>query len=231
MKKYHHIFFDLDNTLWDFDTNSARALQMIFEGEQLHTKGIPSLDDFRRRYKAINDRYWVQYHHGLIPKEEVRIGRFEDTLKAFGIDDRKMAERMAERYVCISPQMTALFPGAAETLQYLSSKYSVHLITNGFADVQRVKIKNCGLAGYFGEIIISEEVGTQKPDPEIFRIALNRVAATPEICLMIGDNMHTDIAGAKAAGMDQALFNPLKKFHREKATYIIHCLEELREFL
>lgn len=231
MKNYKHLFFDLDHTLWDFETNSKNALLQIYTEENLQTAGIPNFDNFHNRYKSINDRYWARYHNHAVSKEQVRVGRFADALKEFNVTDLSIAHRMADRYVELSPKMTALFPLAMETLQYLQKKYALHLITNGFAEVQWIKLEHSGLKPFFEHIIISEEVGTQKPDPKIFELAMQRANTTAVECLMIGDNMNTDIAGARAAGIDQVFFNPHKRYTREKSTYTIHQLEELIRLL
>jgi putative hydrolase of the HAD superfamily len=229
--KYKHIFFDLDHTLWDFATNSRLALGQIFKENGLHEKGIASFEKFYDKYVPINDRAWARYHNGIVTKEQLRHGRFYDTLKEFGINDAALAEVMAESYVTISPQMTALFPDAVEVLQYLQEKYKLHLITNGFAEVQWIKIERSGLKPFFEHIIISEEVGTQKPDKAIFEIAMNRAATYAGECIMIGDNYNTDIVGAQNAGMDQVFFNPLKNRKRQPVTYEVKTLMELKGIL
>lgn len=231
MKSYKHIFFDLDHTIWDFETNSLKALQQIFTEEKLAERGVPSFDRFHITYKPINDRYWSKYHNGYATKEQVRVNRFSETLAEFNVKDAALAERMAQSYVNLSPKMTALFPDAFEILQYLQSRYSLHLITNGFAEVQWIKIENSGLRPFFEHIIISEEVGTQKPDKEIFEIAMNRAFTSAEECLMIGDNFNTDIIGARNAGMDQVYFNPKRNRIKDRATYVVNSLNELKRFL
>jgi putative hydrolase of the HAD superfamily len=231
LKIYKHIFFDLDHTIWDFETNSLKALQQIFTEEKLAERGIPSFEQFHITYKPINDRYWSKYHNGYATKEQVRLNRFSETLAEFNVKDAALAERMAQSYVSLSPKMTTLFPDAFETLQYLQSKYSLHLITNGFAEVQWIKIENSGLRPFFEHIIISEEVGTQKPDKRIFEIAMNRAFTSAEECIMIGDNFNTDIVGARNAGMDQVYFNPKRNRMKDHATYVVNSLGELKRFL
>ncbi len=231
MNKYKHVFFDLDHTLWDFETNSKQALTKIFEDNGLIEKGVSSFGKFHHKYQPINDRYWARYHNGFATKEQVRVGRFYDTLKEFGIDNRALAEIMATAYVELSPKMTALFPDAVEVLKYLQVKYKMHLITNGFAEVQWIKIEQSGLRPFFEHIIISEEVGTQKPDKAIFEIAMQRSGANTDDCIMVGDNYNTDIVGAKNAGIDQVFFNPGKNRKREPVTYEIIELKELKDIL
>lgn len=229
--KYKHIFFDLDHTLWDFETNSKLALQQIYDEQKLSERGIPSFENFVVRYKTINDRYWARYHHNIVSKEKLRLGRFQDTLKEFGLDDVALAETMAQSYIDISPKQTALFPDAIEVLGYLQKKYALHLITNGFAEVQWVKLEHSGLKPFFEHIVISEEVGTQKPDKAIFEIAMERAKTNAFECVMIGDNFNTDIVGAKSAGMDQIFFNPKKNRRRDAVTHEVFSLLELKEIL
>ncbi len=231
MSKYKHIFFDLDHTLWDFETNSKQALRQIFEEQKLNEKGIPSYEKFHSTYLPINDRYWARYHNQIVSKEKLRLGRFLDTLKEFRIDDEALAETMAQSYLDISPKMTALFTDAVDVLKYLQEKYTLHLITNGFAEVQWIKIENSGLKPFFEHIIISEEVGTQKPSKEIFEIAMERAKTNSAESIMIGDNYNTDIVGARNAGMDQIFFNPKKNRKREPVTFEITTLIELKEIL
>ena len=231
MKRYQHIFFDLDHTLWDFETNSKLALLQIFDENYLNDKGVPSFEKFHEKYIPINDRYWARYHNGIVSKAQVRHGRFHDTLLQFGVNDTVLAEKMAESYINLSPRMTALFPDAIEVLNYLQKKYKLHLITNGFAEVQWVKLEHSGLRAFFEHILISEEVGTQKPDKAIFEIAMERAGTTVDACIMIGDNYNTDIIGAKNAGMDQVFFNPNKNRKREPVTYEITTLIELKSIL
>ena len=231
MSKYKHIFFDLDHTLWDFETNSKQALRQIFEEQKLNERGISSYEKFHSTYLPINDRYWARYHNQIVSKEKLRLGRFLDTLKEFGINDGGLAETMAQSYIDISPKMTALFADAVDVLKYLQKKYTLHLITNGFAEVQWIKIENSGLKPFFEHIIISEEVGTQKPAKEIFAIAMERAKTNSAESIMIGDNYNTDIVGARNAGMDQIFFNPKKNRKREQVTFEITMLIELKEIL
>ena len=230
-KTYKYIFFDLEHTLWDFETNSKQALQQIFHEQKLNEKGIPSFEKLHQTYLPINDRYWARYHNNIVPKEKLRLGRFHDTLKALGIDDVALAENMAQNYLDISTKMTTLFPDALDVLKYLQEKYSLHIITNGFADVQWVKIEQSGLKPFFEHIIISEEVGAPKPDKAIFEIAMERAFTHSEECIMIGDNYNTDIVGARNAGIDQIFFNPKKNRKREPVTFEITTLLELKEIL
>jgi putative hydrolase of the HAD superfamily len=229
--KYKHLFFDLDHTLWDFDTNSQVVLRELYSEFDLLNYGIPSYDAFHKIYLSVNSQYWAKYHHGLLTKDQLRIGRFVETLMRFRVDDIPLATDISTQYTDRSPFQTALFPDAIDTLDYLKGKYQMHIITNGFEEIQDVKIKKSGLEGYFRHIFISEKVGYQKPQKEIFLHAMQVAGADLHESLMIGDNMQTDIAGARSVGMDQVFFNPNQAKTKEKATYEITALKQLRDIL
>jgi putative hydrolase of the HAD superfamily len=153
------IFFDLDHTLWDFESNSTEALLDLIDENNIHSRMTGEVDTFIQRYKQINHVYWEAYRKGEMEKSELRIGRFRDSLSEFGIDDPNVHEKFAQGYIQISPEKTNLFPHAIETLEYLSEKYPIFIITNGFEEVQRRKIRNCGMEKYFKAVITSEMAG------------------------------------------------------------------------
>lgn len=230
-KLYQDIFFDLDHTLWDFETNSLETLNEIFEKYELKAAGIPDAKAFVEVYHNHNHRLWSDYRQGKIEKEELRVQRFELCLNDFGINDPMLAEAIANDYVSISPTKTNLFPHVHEILAYLKSKYRLHIITNGFVEVQYTKLEHSGLRSYFTEVITSEEAGANKPDPVIFHYAMKRANATAETSLMIGDNEEVDIVGARLAGLDQVLFDFADEQQDSVATYRISSLAQLADFL
>ena len=228
---YRHLFFDLDHTLWDFEANSLETLTELYTELELEKWGVPSFQKFHAAYLPINSQYWARYHHKLMSKEELRVGRFMETLRHFKVDDLGLATKLAHLYTGRSPFKTALMPDTIETLDYLAQRYQMHLITNGFSEVQDVKVKESKLNVYFRHIFVSERVGHQKPEQGIFLHAMEVTGADVKESLMIGDNMQTDIMGAKSVGMDQVFFNPNSKKTRDKATYEIANLSELKNFL
>lgn len=230
-KIYKHLFFDLDHTLWDFDTNSQVVLREIYTEFELGQYGIPSYEAFHAAYLPVNSQYWAQYHHGLLTKEQLRVGRFVETLRRLKVENITLARAISLHYTDRSPFQTALFPDAIDTLEYLAAKYKMYIITNGFEEIQVVKINRSGLEKYFVHIFISEKIGHQKPDKRIFEYAMQVAGALPDESLMIGDNMQTDIAGAKKVGMDQVFFNPNNQKTRDKATYQIEALSQLKSLL
>lgn len=230
-KKYKHLFFDLDMTLWDFETNAHEAYRDIYTKFKLKSLGIASIDSFLECYFVHNDKLWDLYRKGQIEKEVLRSLRFELTLRDFGIDDPGLAEAIGMEYITISPQKTNLFPHVHEVLQYLQGRYPLYIITNGFEEVQYTKLKNSRLDGYFRHVVTSEDAGCKKPDPGIFNYALEKAGAKAEDCLMIGDDPEVDILGAQSAGMDGIYFNPKKISSNGYVNYVIHDLIELKQWL
>ncbi len=230
-KKYKHLFFDLDRTLWDFDSSARIAFDEIYLKFNLKKRGIKDVEDFLKTYTHHNEYLWSLYREGKIKKELLRSERFRLTLSAFKINDNALAEAIGNEYVKISPLRVALFPNVNEILGYVSQKYSVHLITNGFSEVQEVKLRSAGLGKYFHTIITSEEAGSKKPDLRIFDYAFLKSGARAEESIMIGDDPDVDILGAKSAGMDQVLFDPLGKYVQNGSTYYIRDLIELKEIV
>ena len=206
--KYKHIFFDLDRTLWDFDAAAEVAFERIYDKYNLKDLGIPSAHEFHEVYHPLNERLWELYREDKITKDYLNRTRFVLPLEHYGIHDTDLADHLSEDYVYWSPRIVRLVPGTMELLDYLKLKYHLHLITNGFQEVQDTKLAGSGLKPFFETLTVSEEVGVKKPNPEIFHYALRKAHATAEESLMIGDEMAVDIDGARAAGIDQIFFNP-----------------------
>src|ERR1035437_959145 len=143
--KYKHLFFDLDRTLWDFDSNFIETFKEIFVKYALEQTGIPSLEAFTATYTGHNDRLWDLYRNDKISKEELRDTRFIITLNDFGIDNVALANEISEEYIFISPRKGILMPGTIEVLEQLKTKYHLHIITNGFEEIHKVKMEYAGL--------------------------------------------------------------------------------------
>ena len=228
--KYQHIFFDLDRTLWDFELNSKKVLLDIFRVFDLY-KWVDEADTFVDRYKLINEDLWSLYRENKLTKEELRWRRFADTLMHFGKNDESKAKEIGEYYVYHSPRQTALFPYSDEILNYLSTKYQLHIITNGFEEVQHIKLNQSKIDHYFNHVILSEKVGVKKPHPYIFKKAMQLAQSRSENSLMIGDDWYADVYGASRVGMDSVYFNPNKIKHNNSVKKEISCLSELKTFL
>ena len=229
--EYRHIFFDLDRTLWDFDAAAEVAFERIYDKYHLKDMGIPSAHEFHLIYHPLNEKLWELYRANQITKDELNRTRFLKPLEHYGIHDEELADHLSEDYVFWSPRIVRLVPGTLELLEYLKPKYHLHLITNGFQEVQHTKLSGSGMEPYFETLTVSEEVGVKKPNPEIFRYALKKAGATPKESLMIGDEMEVDIDGARAAGMDQIFFNASGQPVQGECTFEVYNLLEIKSIL
>ena len=221
-----HIFFDLDHTIWDFDRNAQETLLELYEAYQLKALGLNSVD-FIERYTANNHSLWQQYHLGEITKEKLRQDRFRNTFLELGVKPELIPIEFEEDYVRISPTKTNLFEGAEKVLTYLQNKYDLHIISNGFKETTLTKMDLCGLNPYFTNVIISEDVGINKPDRLIFEHAITKADAKVEESIMIGDSLEADIRGAQNFGMKAIFFNPLNIAQPKDVEWQISHLEEL----
>lgn len=228
---YQHLFFDLDHTLWDFEANSRLTLLDLFEKHHLEPVLKTDYDSFYNSYIQVNDSKWALYRKGGITKERLRAERFRETFANFGFEDIEFTKVFEKEYISICPQKTQLLPGTEELLEYLQQRYEMHVLTNGFLETQKTKMQKSGLEFFFESMISSEEVGVNKPAPEIFRHSLELTGAAPETSLMIGDNLQVDIVGARSFGIDQVFYNPLKIKHAERPTFEISHLLEMKKFL
>ncbi len=229
---YKDLFFDLDHTLWDFETNSKETIQELYTRHDLAGLGIVDFDGFYSTYSAHNHRLWDRYTKGFIKQEELRWKRVYLSLLDYKVANEKLAKEMSQAYLEILPNKTHLFPYTIEILDYLKQKeYKMHLITNGFESVQFKKIRNSGLADYFIEVITSEASNSLKPHKDIFEYALKNTNATVAESIMIGDNESADIQGGINIGMDTVFVNHIQATPTVPATYTITHLKELESIL
>ncbi|HNY23457.1 MAG: YjjG family noncanonical pyrimidine nucleotidase [Bacteroidales bacterium] len=208
--KYRCFLFDLDNTLWDFDTNARDCITTLIRARGLESF-VPDGYEFYRRYKAHNELLWQQYEAGEITQQTLRTIRFARTFQEYGIPGAEaLSPLFSEEYLDMMPTRTALMPHAMEVLEDLERKgCRMALLTNGFKQVQYSKIKSSGLDRFFNKrIFISEEVGYHKPNPRMFIAALTAINGKKEETLMVGDNFVNDIEGAQIFGIDQYYYNP-----------------------
>ena len=229
---YKDLFFDLDHTLWDFETNSKETIQELYNTHRLADLGIVDFDGFYSTYSAHNHRLWDRYTKGFIKQEELRWKRVYLSLLDFKVANEPLAKQMSQAYLEILPNKKHLFPYTIEILEYLKQKdYKMHLITNGFESVQFKKIKNSGLEIFFTEVITSEASNSLKPQKEIFEYALKNANASVEKSIMIGDNESADIQGGINIGMDTIFVNHIQVVPTIPATYTITHLKELENIL
>lgn len=203
-----HILFDLDNTLWDFSGNSKRILAQIYADMQLSEKGIPGFEQFHAQYAFRNEYLWQQYGLGNVTRDEVRHNRFYITLNDFGIDNYALAAAAADYYIQHTRHQKDLLPHTISLLEYAVQKYKLHIITNGFDEVQFFKLENTGIRKYFDTVTTAENARSLKPNKQIFDHAIATIHTAPEHCLYIGDSPEADGQGATKAGMDFIWFNP-----------------------
>lgn len=224
--KITDIFFDLDHTLWDFDKNSELAFETILKND------YPTIEiaNFIEKYAPINQACWKLYSYDKITHDELRFNRLKLTFDAinYSISDEQIT-RMASEYIELLPENNLLFEGTIEILNYLKAKYRLHIITNGFAEVQQKKIHNSNLGGYFQTITNSEMAGVKKPNAIIFEHALSVANAQKENSVMIGDCLEADVQGALDAGLDAIFFNE-KNIKVERDIKQVSHLLELKKY-
>lgn len=215
-----HVFFDLDHTLWDFDKNSGLTFQKIF---QMNNMDI-DLTEFLKVYEPLNLNYWKLYREDKIDKVSLRYKRLDDTFNILGHKVKsRIINKLSEDYIDHLCTFNHLFDGTIEILNYLAPKYQLHIITNGFKEVQQGKLNNANINQYFKTVTNSEMVGVKKPNPKIFNHALNLANANIENSIMIGDNLEADIMGALDIGLDAICFN----YHKENVTNGIKFVDNL----
>ena len=179
------VFFDLDHTLWDFDKNSALTFEKIFKMNSLNIH----LESFLQYYEPINLKYWKLFREEQIDKASLRYRRLADTFDKLGISvNDNIIDKLSEDYIDHLSSFNHLFDDTIHILDYLKPKYKLHIITNGFKEVQEGKLQNSNISQYFNTVTNSEIVGVKKPNPKVFNYALNLAQADVETSIMIGDN-------------------------------------------
>ena len=221
------VFFDLDHTLWDFDKNSMLAFKRVFKKFKINIE----FDAFLKIYEPINVEYWKKYREDKVSKENLRRGRLIDSFNFFDlIYTTEKIDKIADAYIQELPNDNHLFEGALEILDYLTLKYKLHIITNGFEEVQYKKLKNSGIVHYFSTVTTSEEVGVKKPNSKVFLTALKKANSIPEESVMIGDSLEADILGANNIGM-QTIFYNYRNESISKEIKSIDSLIEIKNYL
>lgn len=230
-KNYRFIFFDLDHTLWDFEQNSSETLSELYVKYELASLGVSSEDLFKEQFSLVNRELWAQSEVGKMNREELRLTRFRLVCEKLGVMDEALANQMGEEYVSLCPTKKLLLPFALDMLKYLYQKYPLYILTNGFSDVQAVKLESAGILPFFKGVYTGEEFGVSKPEKAYFQGVMQKVGAQPQECLMIGDNLKTDILGAQNAGIDHIYYNPGGRSYFMQVQHEIQCLSELAKLL
>lgn len=226
--KLKHVFFDLDHTLWDFEKNSNLTFKKIFLEQNITI----DMNQFLTVYKPLNIKFWKLYRNEKITKEELRYSRLKETFDTinYSISDNKIYE-IAIQYINTLPYFNHLFAHTFEILDYLKEKYTLHIITNGFEEIQTKKLESSKILQYFTTVITSDSLGVKKPNPKVFNYALHTAKATPENSIMIGDSVEADILGAMQVGMNVLHCN-FDNFEVNNNTFTsIKSLTEIKQYL
>lgn len=229
--KIKHIFFDLDNTLWDHDGNSEVVLSKMFSELEIHSKHKLSFEQWHPVFLEINERLWGDLRDGKISKQELRETRFVEPFVHLGVKDKQLGGIFDKQYLDRMKKMTGLVTGAVSLLSYLQSKYSIHVITNGFSEVSGSKVANSALRQFIETLTCADEVKVRKPHPKIFAHALQQAQARPEESVLVGDDWVADVVGATQNGMQAIFFNPHQKKHSMQGVPNVAQLLDIKELL
>ncbi|MDR2118590.1 MAG: YjjG family noncanonical pyrimidine nucleotidase [Tannerellaceae bacterium] len=229
---YKSLFFDFDDTLWDTRSNNRECLEELYTDYRFN-RYYASFEAFYDYYMPYNLTLWKQYREHQIDRKTLIVERFRHMLIPTGITGAKAALRLNRDFLERTTRKTVLIDGTVELLEYLRPFYKMHILSNGFREVQYKKLTRSGLASYFSGVILSEDAGIQKPHKEIFDFALKNTNSRRHETLMIGDCWESDIAGAHRSKIDQLWFNPHRLPPAEDftPTYTVCSLSEIRGIL
>ena len=230
--KIQHIFFDLDNTLWDHRKNAYLTLKEIFKREDITEKFNIGFEEFHTEYFTINEKLWAQIRDGEIDKEYLRKHRFYDAFLFFGVDDFELSQVFEHQFLDEILNYNDLVPGAFEILEYLSAKnYDLHILSNGFQEVTHKKCELSGIKNYFKTITSADEINIRKPHPEVYDYALKKASAQKENSMMIGDDWIADVEGGKAFGLEVVFLDVFNDNYEAENVKVIKKLKELESIL
>ena len=199
------VLFDLDDTLFDHRRSARAALQ------EVHRAHAADLDfpAFERQHGIYLEEMHLEVLAGRIALDDARRERFRRVFLALGVTLAAPAvDAVASAYRAGYMTARRALHGAAALLTALRPHARIVIVTNNLLDEQQDKLEYCGLAPMVDALVASEDVGVSKPDPEIFRIALERAGVAADRAVMVGDSWANDIAGASRAGIRAVWFNP-----------------------
>jgi len=230
--KIQHIFFDLDNTLWDHRRNAYLTIRDLFAKEEINLKYTIDFEEFHSVYHEINEKLWEDIRDGIIDKGYLRKHRFYDTFSHFNVKDEELSMYFEEHFLDKILNHNELVEGAEYILEYLKAKnYTLHIISNGFKEVTERKCILSGIDKYFQTITSADTVGVRKPRPEIFEYSLNLSDATKENSILIGDDWIADVVGAQNFGMDVIFFDVLNENKEVENLKVIKHLLQIKDYL
>jgi putative hydrolase of the HAD superfamily len=237
MKQYKAVFLDWDDTIGDFHGAADLALAEMYEKYHLD-KYFASLAEFVGLYKPHNLELWAKYGEDKVTKEYLSLDRFlfplmHGSLYKSGDAEEvvRLAMTMSDDFLALTTAHFSLLPGAEELVRYLAEKYPLTIVTNGFIEVQYEKFDKSGLKDCFSHIVLSEEVGCQKPNPRIFEEALRLNGLSADEVVMVGDSWYSDIQGAINAEIDQIWIHAGTTESNAQATYIVETLDDVKRVL
>lgn len=232
MKNIRHIFFDLDNTLWDHRKNAKLTLEKLFKKYQIQEKFQIKFEDFHAKYDEINEHLWELIRDEKINKEYLRKHRFYDTFLYFDVDDFELAQIFEHQFLDEIIAYNELVEGSIEILEYLKSKnYTIHIISNGFHEVTHRKIDGSGIRKYIDTVTSADDVNVRKPNPRIFEYSLSQANANKPESILVGDDWIADVRGAQNFGIKVIFFDALLENKIEEGLIVIQKLEEIRNYL
>lgn len=229
--QYKNLFFDLDDTLWAFSLNARDTFEEMYL-KYRYDRFFDSFQHFYALYQRRNVELWEEYGNGQVTKDELNRQRFLYPLQVVGAEDAALAKSFSDDFFAVIPTKSRLMPHAREVLEYLSPKYNLYILSNGFQELQCHKMRSSGIDGFFRKVVLSDDIGVLKPWPEIFHFALSATQSELRDSLMIGDSWENDITGAKRVGMHQAYYNAAGKTELPfQPTYQLSDLKELMQIL
>ena len=221
---YIFLLFDLDHTLLDFDTAEDVALTQLLKED-----GVEDIQAYKDYYVPMNKALWKDLEQKKIAKQELVNTRFSKLFAHFGIEND--GQYLAERYQLFLSKQGQIFPGVENLLKTLiNGGYELYAATNGITAIQTGRLEQSGIAPFFKEIFISEQLHSQKPDPEFYEKIRARIPNfEKKYALMIGDSLSADIQGGNNAGIDTIWYNPhhLENKTQVQPTYEVHSYKDL----
>ena len=231
--KYKDLFVDFDDTLYDTHGNSVIALRETFEAFHLE-RWFPDPQTFYDAYWLANIDLWTRYSRGEITRDYLIVERFRRPLsEGRGLEiTEALCLEMSDRFLEFCATKSGVVEGAHELMDYLKGRgYRMHMTSNGFHEVQYKKLAASGLRNYFDTIILSEDAGANKPSKAFFDYALAKSGASVDTTMMIGDNLQTDIIGARDMGLNTILFNRWDVQPSDIPTHTVAALREIMQIL
>lgn len=226
---YKFIYFDLDDTLLNHRAAERSGLQDVHQQFPIFKNVDPQT--LIGVYHNVNSEQWSMYSRGEVSRGELQRNRFEQTLEQLGLDGSRY-EEIGNYYMRCYRNHWQWIHGAQEAYYKVIRHYRVGILTNGFAETQRKKFEKFDLYSSADHVVISEDIGALKPDPEIFRHATDLAKVAPGEILYVGDSLTSDIEGGSNYGWNTAWFTNNGDFEKhEKADFVFEDFSALTELL